>query len=530
MRSRLFPILFWVATTVVVAWLLVALSVAWAAASTSVHDTLHRWGGGQRAITLHIDPDYGMADQEGNEVEELAVPAGVPVAITVLNAGDPQPEQLAILDSDRATVVQANNQPSGHAWTYQFTAPGPGLYTFTSERRPELHGRLQVVDPATPVPAWIERVPAARDLAMRMATASHVREITAGVVVQYVFSVVNLVLAIFLMRVRPRDPVARLLAVGMLGTAAVFNWPAHASLFVLPALVGQVPVLVLHELFHLGGMAYLFALVLFPDGRLPHWSMPGWRRLPLRIVYLAVFMAAAFELSYLAELPLGRLAFFGVLVPLAGITAQLSRYRHATDAPQRHQTRVLLLGLSVALMLTLLVAVVLLVLRLAGPSDSLQSADRLGFEVFPPLFAVIPVMLVAVMVRYRLWDMDRIINRTLVYGVLTGILALLYLTLVVVLGQYIPVGRDSPLAVAASTLAVAALFRPLRDRIQVAVDRRFYRHKYDAAETVAAFSGRLREHIDLDTLTGELLSVVNQTVEPTRMSLWLRRPRERTGD
>jgi hypothetical protein len=123
-------------------------------------------------------------------------------------------------------------------------------------------------------------------------------------------------------------------------------------------------------------------------------------------------------------------------------------------------------------------------------------------------------------VRYRLYEIDRIINRTLVYGLLTATLGLVYAELVLVLGQLL--GQDSSLAVAGATLAVAALFQPARRRIQQGVDRRFNRRRYDAAQTIEVFSTRLRDQIDLDTLSAELLAVVDQTMQPTRVSLWLR--------
>jgi hypothetical protein len=126
--------------------------------------------------------------------------------------------------------------------------------------------------------------------------------------------------------------------------------------------------------------------------------------------------------------------------------------------------------------------------------------------------------------RYRLYDIDRIINRTLVYGVLTAVLGLGYASAVLLLGQLFGgVGERTPSwAVAGATLAVAALFQPARRRIQQVVDRRFNRAKYNAAKTIQAFSTRLRDQIDLDTLSTELLAIVDQTTEPTRVSLWLR--------
>jgi hypothetical protein len=138
--------------------------------------------------------------------------------------------------------------------------------------------------------------------------------------------------------------------------------------------------------------------------------------------------------------------------------------------------------------------------------------------------ALVPVAAGVAVLRYRLYDIDRLVNRTLVYGVLTALLGAVYAGAVLVLGQLFGgVGRNPPSwAVAGATLAVAALFQPARRRTQVVVDRRFNRRKYDAAETIQAFSTRLRDQIDLDTLAAELIAVVDQTMEPTRVSLWLR--------
>jgi len=135
--------------------------------------------------------------------------------------------------------------------------------------------------------------------------------------------------------------------------------------------------------------------------------------------------------------------------------------------------------------------------------------------------AAIPAATGVAIVRYRLYDIDRIINRTLVYGLLTALLGTVYAGAVLVLGQLFGgIGTEPPSwAVAGATLAVAALFQPTRRRIQQAVDRRFNRRRYDAARTVEAFSARLRDEIDLDTLSAELLAVVHQTMEPTRASL-----------
>jgi hypothetical protein len=135
-----------------------------------------------------------------------------------------------------------------------------------------------------------------------------------------------------------------------------------------------------------------------------------------------------------------------------------------------------------------------------------------------------PVAAGVAILRYRLYDIDRIINRTLVYGLVTAVLAGVYAAVVLIFGQMFGGIGDHPPSwvVAGATLAVAALFQPARRRIQAVVDRRFNRRKYDAVRTVQVFSARLRDELDLDTLSTELLVVVDQTMQPTRSSLWLR--------
>ena len=136
-----------------------------------------------------------------------------------------------------------------------------------------------------------------------------------------------------------------------------------------------------------------------------------------------------------------------------------------------------------------------------------------------------PVSVAVAVLRYRLWDLDRLVSRTVTYALVTGLLVLPYLLILPVVTRL--AGDAGGLAVAATTLAAVAAFSPLRRRVQDLVDRRFNRRRYDAAQTIQAFSARLRQQVDLDSLTAELVGLVEQTVQPTQVSLWLRPQAER---
>jgi hypothetical protein len=199
---------------------------------------------------------------------------------------------------------------------------------------------------------------------------------------------------------------------------------------------------------------------------------------------------------------------FSQLVVLVDVASLVMRFRRARGA-ERQQLR------WVAMAAGLLAAAVVATVVGALTGHPAVSEWTSGLFV-----ALLPVAIGAAILRYRLYDLDRIISRTLAYGLLTVLLGGGYAAVVLGLGRLLPQG--SSLVVAAATLAVAAVFQPLRRRVQQAVDRRFNRRRHDAAETIQAFSTHLRDQLDLDTLGAELLAVVDQTMQPTQASLWLR--------
>jgi hypothetical protein len=284
--------------------------------------------------------------------------------------------------------------------------------------------------------------------------------------------------------------------------------------------------------------AFALLLLLFPDGQLPSprwrpvaWAMVAW--CAVIMVFLAVYPglistpeldnpfglsgdpgAAMRQLQASPVIPLVTIPLF-----LASAVAPLVRFRRASGE-QRQQLK--WFAYAVGLLVGLLIL---------GSSPLPALAKALN-----PILGMLSVYGIAAAIgiavlRYRLYAIDRIVNRTLVYGLLSAVLAGVYAALVLVLGQLFGgIGGHPPTwVIASATLAVAALFQPARRRIQAVVDRRFNRRKYDAAKTVEAFSARLRHEVDLDALSTELLAVVDQTMQPIRASLWLRPSVSATG-
>jgi hypothetical protein len=275
-------------------------------------------------------------------------------------------------------------------------------------------------------------------------------------------------------------------------------------------------------------LATVFTLLVFPTGRLlsARWRPVAWLTAAITVTVVALTaFAPTLNLGERTEFrnPIGLSAIpnaayralGAVLVGLlpvctaAAVVSLVLRFRRSQGVERQQLKWFTYAG----------------VLGFSWSVADLVVPDVAPFNVFSGLtIALVPVAAGIAVLRYRLYDIDRLINRTLVYGLLTALLAGTYAGGVLILGQVFGrVGRDPPSwVVAAATLTVAALFQPARRRIQAVVDRRFNRRKYNATKTIEVFSTRLRDEVDLDTLSTELMAVVDQTMQPTTASLWLR--------
>lgn len=282
------------------------------------------------------------------------------------------------------------------------------------------------------------------------------------------------------------------------------------------------------------GLVLVFMPLLFPTGRIPsrRWrpvlfiavvTVGGFSALAalesrLQVVNTGVTAVNPFGIPGLIDIESGLLGGVLALLMLVSVCSAVAslvvRFRRSTGT-ERLQLKwftyasVLFVAgfISMALIDTL-----------SGSRSTAADVLVVALVPMPALGAGIAIL------RYRLYDIDRIINKTLVYGAVTALLALGYFAGIVAAQALVPVAQDSPVVVAATTLAMIALFRPLRNRVQAFVDRRFYRRRYDAARTIESFGSRLRQETDLDSLSRELLGLVNSTMQPAHASLWLKRP------
>ena len=337
---------------------------------------------------------------------------------------------------------------------------------------------------------------------------------------------------------RPRHPIGWLFCtVGLL--TGVNHFFAEYAIYALLTQPGSLP----------GGFAsawvaswprmpsnalLVFVALMFPDGRLPsqRWLPFAWLNVAVAVVgtVAVAFLAGPIPTLDPIENPLGLEGAQTLLGPLAAVCGALERgilgfiavaslflrLRRA-GAEEREQIKWLAYAASVVVIGAILTYVV-------PEATGTLWVGHVGLALLSLGFVGVPIAIGIAILKYRLYDINLLINRTLVYGVLTAMLALVYVGTIVVLQGLLRTitGQESQLAIVASTLAVAALFNPLRRCIQGFIDRRFYRRKYDSRKTLEAFSSKLRDETDLDALSDDLTSVVRETMQPSHVSLWLR--------
>ena len=342
-------------------------------------------------------------------------------------------------------------------------------------------------------------------------------------------------LGAFIAARRPENPIGWVMAVmgfSILVSDAMAEYAIRGLLLDPGSLPGATLISWLSAMVGIPGIGFLsFLMLLFPTGRLPspRWRWAAWAA---AIDLLALFIGSIFLWPYRgARLIIAEEApseyFLGdvleaswigmILFGIVGLISLVVRFRRATGI-ERQQLKAMAFVASVV---TVFVSFEVLAFDALGIKD--ESFRAVSEVILNLAVAGIPVTVALAILRYRLYDIDRVINRTLVYGALTAILIGIYVAMVFGIQALLaPVTAKSDLAVAASTLAVAGLFRPVRTRVQGFIDRRFYRRKVDAQRTLEEFTGQLRDEVDLSSLTSRLTFVVGETMQPAHVSLWVR--------
>jgi hypothetical protein len=295
-------------------------------------------------------------------------------------------------------------------------------------------------------------------------------------------------------------------------TVVLSHWVGSALASILFSILGE-----------LGFISAVLVFYLFPDGRL----VPRWTRWVMLVVIGASLPFMIIPYTSAAWLTVvSTLIYSCALISL--VIAQIYRYRRVSSLLQRQQTKWVVYSLTVTILLVVgLVLLPLLFVPALGQSGSL-SDSILNTIVNLLFYVLLPISFGIAILRYHLYNIDVLINRTLVYGTLTVILTGVYVALVIGLQALLRgiLSQDNSVAIVISTLAIAALFQPLRQRLQKIIDRSFYRRKYDAAKIIEAFSATLRQEVDLEQLREELVAVVEETMQPTQVFLWLPKPKQ----
>jgi signal transduction histidine kinase len=387
-----------------------------------------------------------------------------------------------------------------------------GAASFVASRSPAFHDQLHV---------WALNEDTFGRLALRAGDTSHRVESLPSLALDYGFSLFNLALAGFLVFLRRNERTARLLSLAMVGTAGVFNLQAHGVYEILAPTTLEA---VTHDGFHLlAAVAYLLALLLFPDGRLvPRW--PVARTLAL---YVAA-IAACLPLAWLApggNRTISLIVTFGVLTPLVGVASQAYRYRQSPTPVERQQARLLFWALTPALLVGLF-AVVVALQNTGGNEFEGRSIVVLPvsiFRVFQPVFSIIPIALFIGILRYRLWDIDKVISRTLVYSVLAGFVSAVYVGVVVGIGSLFGDAQTENLGLSiVATGVIAVAFQPVKDRVQRFANRLVYGKRATPYEVLSEFSERMAETPATDVLLARMARILAEGTAARRADVWLK--------
>jgi hypothetical protein len=330
-------------------------------------------------------------------------------------------------------------------------------------------------------------------------------------------------IGVFIFVVRPKDRMAWFASVLLIAYGGEIAYPLAVEFlggFANSPLLFRMSYL-MNNLFSWGILGAFLAL--FPDGRF----VPGWSRFIALFGFLFSFGFGFFPSQFSA--PEGLLFAVviggGLLLFVGSLYAQVWRYRRHSSQLERQQTKWLIYALALIVMLVFLASTMIYLLL---PPEQVSRATSVAADLLYFLanltFVLLPLSIGIAIVRYRLWDIDIIIRKTLTYAMVVALLALVYFGSVILLQQMFAslTGARSEVVTVLSTLAIAALFVPLRNKIQEVIDRRFYRKKYDAQQVLQDFAETVRDETDLEKLTGRLIEVVDETMQPTSVNVWLR--------
>ncbi len=287
----------------------------------------------------------------------------------------------------------------------------------------------------------------------------------------------------------------------------------------VPGSILETPV---HALQAFGWSAFFICFYLFPDGQF----VPRITRFAAPILLTYSFLSLFDRRINLFDLDVRFSVSAFALMFISGVIVQLYRYRYMATPTERQQTKWVVFAFAgSATGISMYIGSALVIPALQTPGSAHILYHLIGVPLFAWSILLIPIALGFSILRYRLWDIDIIIRRTLIYGVLTANLVIVYMAIIILLQQVFRIltGQSSDLAIIISTLVIAALFNPLRERVQNWIDQRFYRHKYDAQKILAQFAATVRDEVELEKLAGELLRVVDETMQPTHVSLWLKK-------